>query len=168
MPDTMAKKPEKDFIPMNKYLTFAFLIIALACNKDNANSGNADFFSPVPVNISINLSLPAYAALAIPQGHVYEPGGNKGVIVYRTIFNEYVAFDRTCPHNPNEACSYISMDSTSTFYKCGQYNPSFTACCPSVFDPATGNKLSGPATRGLHQYYVKNDGNNLLISNTPF
>ncbi len=165
MPDIMDVKQVKDFIVMNK-LTWIILLLLFTnqgCKDNNLN--NQDFFTPIQVYLNINLSLPSYAPLTIPQGFVYEPGGNKGIIIYRTIYNEYVAFDRTCPNNPTEACSYISMDSTSSFYRCGQYDPYWKACCNSKFDPATATPIEGAARRALKQYFVRQEGNILFVTN---
>lgn len=166
MPDIMVVKQGKDFTVMNKVIAICIALLTVVSCKDNTVTGS-DFFTPVQVYLNINLSLPAYAALSVPQGYVYENGGNKGIIVYRTIFNEYVAFDRTCPDNPGNACSYISMDSSNAYYRCGHYAPNWQACCNSKFDPATGNVLTSPAKRALKQYYVKQDGTTLIVSNTP-
>lgn len=162
----MGVKQEKDFIVMNKLIAIFIALLTVVSCKDNTVSGT-DFFTPVQVYLNINLSLPAYAALSLPQGYVYETGGNKGIVVYHTIFNDYVAFDRTCPDNPGNACSYVSMDSTNAFYRCGHYAPTWQACCNSKFDPATGNVVGGPAKRALKQYYVKQDGNILIVTNSP-
>lgn len=167
MPGTMDVKPAGDFIPMNKFIACVVLsLFTVACNDDNVNNGT-DFFTPVQVYLNINLSLPAYAPLTVPQGYVYEQGGNKGIIIYRTVFNEYVAFDRTCPHNPGDACSYVSVDSSSTYYRCGQYKPNWNGCCNSKFDPGNGGPLEGPAKRALKQYFVRQDGNTLIVTNVP-
>ncbi len=162
----LVEKPVKDFIGMNKLLFLFLILLVIGSCKDEDNT-NADFFSPVQVYLSINLNLPAYTNLSLPQGYVYESGGNKGIIIYHTIFNEYVAFDRTCPLNPTDACSYVSVDSTNSFYRCGHYTSSWQACCNSKFDPANGSVLSGSAKRALKQYYVRQDGSTLIITNTP-
>ena len=165
----MAKKPGKDFILMNKRIAVLLFISSVwlsNCKEDDVNT-NSDFFTPVQVYLSINLNLPNYTLLSNPQGFVYEAGGNKGIIIYRTVFNEYVAFDRTCPHNPGDSCSIVSVDSSSSFFRCGQYNPNWTPCCNSKFDPATANPLEGPAKRALKQYFVRQDGSNLIVTNTP-
>lgn len=154
---------------MNKRLGLFLLLspfLLTNCKDDDLNTNN-DFFTPVQVYLNINLSLPNYTLLANPQGFVYEPGGNKGIIIYHTVFNEFVAFDRTCPHNPGDSCSIVSVDSSSSFFRCGQYNPNWTPCCNSKFDPATASPLEGPAKRPLKQYFVKQDGNNLIVTNTP-
>ncbi len=162
---TTGAKQGKDFIIMNKLIALVALMgFTLSNCKDNTVTSQ-DFFTPVQVYLNINMSLPSYAPLTIPQGFVYEAGGNKGIIIYRTIYNEYVAFDRTCPNNPTDACSYISMDSTSAFYRCGQYAPSWKACCNSKFDPATATPIEGAAKRPLKQYIVKQDGNTLIVTN---
>lgn len=168
MPAITGVNQEEGFINMSKYIlvVVACALTLTGCKEDNINNNN-DFFTPVQVYLSINLSLPNAAPLAVPQGFIYETGGNKGIIIYHTIYNEYVAFDRTCPHNPGDACSYISMDSSSTFYRCGQYNPDWKPCCNSKFDPATGSAVTGPANRALRQYYVRQDGNTLIVTNTP-
>jgi nitrite reductase/ring-hydroxylating ferredoxin subunit len=165
---TMAEKQGKDFIVMNRLIgAIAFLLCtSVACKKDTINN-NDDFFTPVRVYLSINLNLPLYSPLTVAQGYVYEAGGNKGIIIYRTIFDEYVAYDRTCPHEPTKACSMVSVDSSGTFFRCGQYNPTWEVCCDSKFDPLNGAATSLPAKRSLRQYYVRQTGNTLLVTNTP-
>lgn len=163
----MDEKQEKDFTVMNKLLAICIALLTVVSCKDNTVSGT-DFFTPVQVYLNINLSLPAYSALNFPQGYVYETGGNKGIVVYHTIFNDYVAFDRTCPDNPGNACSYVSMEDTTRIFRCGHFvGSTWQACCNSKFDPATGNVVGGPAKRALKQYYVKQDGNILIVTNSP-
>lgn len=166
MPDTMDVKQVKAFIVMNRILSIITLVLltTLGC-KDATTNTNQDFFTPVQVYLNINTQLPSYAPLTIPNGFVYEPGGNKGIIIYRTIYNEYVAFDRTCPNNPTEACSYISMDSSLAYFRCGQYDPYWKGCCNSKFDPATGTPIEGAAKRPLKQYFVRQEGNTLIVTN---
>ena len=166
MPDITDVKQVKVFIVMNKILSVITLVLLTTAGcKDASLNTNQDFFTPVQVYLNINLSLPTYAPLTLPQGFVYEPGGNKGIIIYRTIYNEYIAFDRTCPNNPTDACSFVSMDSTMAFFRCGQYNPNWKACCNSKFDPATGTPIEGAARRPLKQYFVRQDGNVLIVTN---
>ncbi len=162
---TTGAKQGKDFIVMNKLIALVILLSFTLSNcKDNTIT-NQDFFTPVQVYLNINMDLPLYSPLLIPQGFIYEAGGNKGIIIYHNIYNEYVAFDRTCPNNPSDACSYISMDSSSAFFRCGQYAPNWKPCCNSKFDPPTGTPIEGAAKRPLKQYIVKQDGNILIVTN---
>ena len=148
MLDITVVKQVKAFTLMNKLTCIILLLLFTnqGCKDNNLN--NQDFFTPIQVYLNINLSLPSYAPLTIPQGFVYEPGGNRGIIIYRTIYNEYVAFDRT-----------------SSFYRCGQYDPYWKGCCNSKFDPATGTPIEGAARRALKQYFVRQEGNILFITN---
>lgn len=162
-----AKKQGKDFIRMNKWLILIACALMLSnCKEDTINNNN-DFFTPVQVYLLVNLNLPSYSPLTVPQGYVYETGGNKGIVIYHTIYDEYVAFDRTCPHNPTDVCSYVSVDSSATFFRCGQYKPNWTPCCNSKFNPVNGDATSGEAKRALRQYVVRQDGNTLVITNNP-
>lgn len=153
---------------MNKiFAAILLLLFATSCSKDNNSDDGNGFFPPVQVYLSINLLLPSAGPLNQPQGYIYENGGNKGIIVYRTITNDFVAFDRTCPHNPGDACSYVSVDSNATTFRCGQYNPNWKPCCNSRFDASTGTPIEGAANRSLRGYYCRVDGNTLYVSSTP-
>ncbi len=170
MRGTMGAKPVKDFILMNKLILFLCLLPAVFISscKDETGDVNSDFFPDVQVNTNINLLLPQYSALSLVQGYVYLPDGYRGVVVYRTIADEFVAFDRTCPYNTSEACAFVSTDSSGFYFRCGQYAPSFKPCCDSRFDANTGTAVSGPAKRGLKTYFTRRDGNIIYISSIPF
>jgi hypothetical protein len=161
---------------MNKYILTACIVLlsVLSCKKDSNNGSNStDFFPPVAVRIDINLALPQYNVLTLPQGWVYEAGGNKGVVIYHTINDEYVAFDRTCPVDPQKECAFVSVDSSNSFYRCSQFPNSGKTCtgvgfCSSRFDAANGFPVTGSAQQALRLYFVKKDGTFLHIQNTPF
>jgi len=164
-------KREKVFMIMsnkNIYILFLFFAFALASCKDDSDGNNTAFFPEVQVNTSVNLLFPQFSALSLIQGYVYLPDGYRGIVLYRTVTDEFVAFDRTCPYNTNNTCAYITVDSTGFYYRCGQYNPNWTPCCDSKFDANTGMVSVGPARRGLKQYFTRRDGNVIYISNTPF
>jgi Rieske Fe-S protein len=157
--------------------TFALLAIALVfttCKKNQNQNQQGDFFNPVNVDFYVNLNLPGYADLQFANGYVYEQGQGykqRGIIIYNTGFEgqeKYVAFDRSCPVNVDSVCSYVSVETSGIFYKCGQFNGStFTSCCGSRFVASNGSQIEGPAKRGLRQYYVRNLGSQLHITATP-
>lgn len=158
------------------FLVFCLTLIFAGCKKNGTqNQQNTDFFPPINVDFTINLALPSAAELIFPNGYFYENNyGNpgKGVIVYNTGFSgpdQYVAFDRTCPHKPDSSCSKVSMDSTNIYLKCGQYqNGKFVPCCNSKFIAINGGWVDGPAGRSLKQYYVSKFGGNFLhITSIP-
>lgn len=161
---------------INLYLFIIVLIVFAACKKDKRQISNQDFFPPVNVDFYINLDLPLYSDLNFANSFVYEPSygyRQRGVIVYNTGFtgpDQYVAFDRSCPYKVDSSCSYVSMDSSNLYYRCGQYTGvrgSFVPCCNSSFFAGNGGQASGPADRPLRQYYVTMNGRILHITNTP-
>lgn len=171
MPVIMGAKQEKDFIIMNNKAVFLIILSLgwMLCScEDDSEGNNIAFFPEVQVNTSVNILFPQFSSLNLIQGYVYLPEGYRGIVLYRTITDEFVAFDRTCPFNTNNTCAYITVDSNGFYYRCGQYSPSWTPCCDSRFDVNTGTVVSGSARRGLKQYFTRRDNNIIYISNTPF
>lgn len=164
---------------MNKRIFLGLLtvvVLLVQCRKDAKNITNNDFFTPVNVDFYINLDLPLYANLNFPNGWVYELNQGykqRGVIVYNTGFtgpDQYVAFDRSCPVKVDSSCAYVSVDSSTLYYRCGQYSGvggKFVPCCGSRFLASTGTQQSGPADRPLRQYYVTHAGSTLHVTNFP-
>lgn len=147
-----------------------------ACKKASKSIVVTDFFTPVQVDFYVNLDLPLYLDLSFPNGYVYETNQGykkRGVIIYNTGFSgpdQYVAFDRSCPVNVDSTCSFVSVDSSAIYYRCGQYTGAggrFVPCCNSKFMASSGSQIQGPATRPLRQYYVYQLGRTLHITNTP-
>ncbi|MCF8253436.1 MAG: hypothetical protein K9H61_06230 [Bacteroidia bacterium] len=167
------KLKKKMFLP----LLFVAVISFNNCKKDSKNVANLDFFTPVNVDFSINMDLPLYADLNFPNGYVYEKNQGykqRGVVVYNTGFSgpdQYVAFDRSCPYKVDSSCSYVSVDSSTLYFRCGQFTGvggKFSPCCNSKFLASTGYQLEGLADRPLRQYYVFQSGKTLYVRNTPF
>ncbi len=61
---------------MNKPGFILLLLVGMACNKEKNNT-NPDPIKDVPVNITINLALPAYFHLQNTGTYVFENGGAK-------------------------------------------------------------------------------------------
>ncbi len=58
----------------------------------------------VPTDITIDINLPTYIALTGVSGWAYVNGGSKGIIVFRRSTDEFVAFDRHSPADPDGTC----------------------------------------------------------------
>lgn len=105
--------------------------------------------------ISVNLNYPQYQKLRLDGGFVYlEGGGLKGIILYRASENLYLAFDRACPHSPNN--EVVQVDASSLFI--------VDHSCHSSFNFSDGQPTGGPAQRPLVQYRVDQEGTILKIS----
>lgn len=163
-----------------KYRSWIYLVFGLvafaSCKKDNKLVSNQDFFNPVLVDFYVNLDLPLYNDLNFPNGFVYERNQGykqRGVIVYNTGFvgsDQYVAFDRSCPYKVDSTCSIVSVDSSTLYFRCGQFTGvggKFVPCCNSKFVASNGSQYEGPAVRPLKQYFVSIIGRQLHITNTP-
>ncbi len=164
MQDFMEKKQERDFTAMNKYIFIYIFIVFSACGKQSDD--NQDPINDVPVNITINLSLPAYFHLQNVGTHVYESGGVKGVVLVHHTDDNFYAFDRACSFQPSlSTCSRIEVDSLYYQFRCGQTTTSgFQKCCDSRFF-FDGNVAQSPARYPLKSYRVSRSGNILYITN---
>lgn len=137
---------------------FLFLIFFLAgCQKEA--------YTPLPfveVNIQIFPNSPQYFNLNSNGGFEYLLANppSRGIIVYRTLPNEFIAFERTCPHDPDACCSgsecarLVVDESRLTISD---------SCCGSIYLILDGSNISGPSQYRLKQYHTSYDGTTLRI-----
>ncbi|GGF00594.1 hypothetical protein [Hymenobacter cavernae] len=95
-------------------------------------------------------------ALRFDNGVQYVDGGLKGLIVVRQKAGSYLAFERTCPYRPTDACALVSIDPSRLFLA--------DTCCTSQFS-IQGQVQGGPSRYPLRQYATSLNGNLLTISN---
>lgn len=129
------------------------LLIIVSCSQDLVDD-------PIPFqpfsDIVINLSLPEYVNLSTDGGYVYmNSGGVRGIILYRKTSSTYLAFERNCSFQPNDACA--TVDALALFMQ--------DACCGSTFN-YNGDPTGGLAWRPLQQYKTSLSGNTLTITDT--
>jgi hypothetical protein len=165
MPDSTAAKAEKDFIAINFcrsvnlirsgfHIAVLFFVISSSCKSEMTDD-------PIPFipfsAITINLNLPEYQGLRT-SGFVYIDGGVRGILLYKASTSSYIAYERNCSYQPNEACATVEMHA-STLY---MVDP----CCGSSFALATGEPAGGPAWRPLRKYETILSGTELTITDT--
>ncbi|WP_147677244.1 Rieske (2Fe-2S) protein [Algibacter pacificus] len=145
--------------------TFLFLVsfVFIACS-DNSNYNNDNpYLLNVPVNVSINLTLPEYSQLKFTGNSIYIPNeGNKGIIVIK-VGTGYFAWDAADPNHQQADCSVL-------------VNSGFNATC-GCSDKNTYNLATGEPVRieedvdisnleyTLKFYPVRKNGSILTISN---
>ena len=137
------------------------LLIITSCNSDNGAQPRIPY---APVNLALDLTNQQYRALRFDNGVVALPvqgpagtGGVKGVLVVRQNASSYLAFERDCPYQPNNACARVGFDtSPAPFLR--------DSCCGSQFS-LQGQVTGGPAPRALVQYSTSLSGNQLNITN---
>jgi nitrite reductase/ring-hydroxylating ferredoxin subunit len=107
--------------------------------------------------VTVNLSYPQYQRLKLDGGYVYiEGAGLRGIILYREGENSFRAYERACPHHPEESCAVVQVDGSSLFM--------VDHCCKSTFNFSDGQPTGGPAQRALLQYRIEITGTVLKIS----
>jgi hypothetical protein len=145
--------PELRFGYVVKGLGLFLLILVLNACTPEMTDDPIPYFPFTP--IAINLNLPEYQALKT-SGFVYVDGGVRGIIIYRANATTYIAYERNCSFQPNEACATIEMHVSNLY----MYDP----CCNSTFDVLTGEPEGGPAWRPLRQYETILSGTELTIT----
>lgn len=132
-----------------------FLILTSACGREQQIP-----IPYVPVNHTVYLTNPSNDNLRVPGGYsIIQDQGNLGIILYRVSIgdvNDFVAFDLTCSHEPNETCK-VFVDSTEFLLEC--------PCCGSKFSIFTGFPSEGPARWPLKQYETSSNSHTVRIYN---
>jgi cytochrome b6-f complex iron-sulfur subunit len=119
------------------------LVSCVGCKKDS--SGNS-VTGPTAVDFTIDLTLPANAALLNNGGYV----ALNNVLVARTKAGAYIAVQQSCTHE-NYPLTY--QGSANQFY-CNNHGSAFSE---------TGAVLNSPANFNLNVYKTTLTGNTLRI-----
>ncbi|MDO1512562.1 hypothetical protein Q2T41_07835 [Maribacter confluentis] len=145
---------------MIRYLSILFLLIFISCSNDGTNRN--PYLLEVSFRFDANLNLPEYNPLtnigtAIPISS--NLAGTRGVFVINTGFDQFRAFEASCPnHAPND-CSTMSLNGQVVTCSCEDYEY-------SLF---TGQLLNRPEDGkryyDLLEYRASLTGNTVVISN---
>ena len=113
----------------------------------------------IPFDFQIDLSLPSYQPLTGVGGWSYVNGGLKGIIVYRKSMDEFVAWERQSPKDPEGSCSSGLVPNADNFLQLDD------PCSDATFSMYDGSPMAN-SDWGLRGYRCEWDGSNLLrISN---
>lgn len=105
------------------------------------------------------MTLPSYSALMGVGGYAYVNAGSKGVIVYHRGVNDFVAFDRHSPADPEGSCGTPLTPDTSNFLLL------LDVCNDAQFSLYDGSPIKN-CDYGLRQYATSwNGGDQLRIYN---
>jgi nitrite reductase/ring-hydroxylating ferredoxin subunit len=129
---------------------------SLSCKKKNAN--NNEQIPNSYVNINIYKNTPEFFPLNTVGGWIYKDGGVKGVVIYRASTTDFVAFERSCPHDGGTNTSaLVKVLSDNTTLK--------DTICGSQFLIMDGSVLNGPSGYPLRAYHATFDGDLLHVYN---
>jgi hypothetical protein len=135
-----------------KSLLALLLVSFPACKKDNSPQ-----IPNVYVNLSLDISSTFYIELNSVGGWVNITGGYKGITIYRVSTDEFVAFERCCPYDPDVDAARVAVDTSGLTLS--------DAVCGSRFLILDGSVVNGPATAPLKQFRTVFDGDILKIYN---
>jgi len=120
------------------------------CGKENDTTN-------IPY-VYVNFTIYPNSLDFIPDGgFVYATGAYKGIIIYRPMHDEFLAFERACTHDPLVSNSRIEVENSGIIAKC--------PTCNSRFLLTDGSPIEGPASVALQQYRTRYDGYSLIVSN---
>lgn len=128
-------------------LVFFFVV---SCRKDKQKPE----IPYVVVNIQLYPNTLDYISVS---GWVYVTGGYRGLIVYRMTDNDFMAYERTCPYDPDKDCARVEVESSNI--------TAVDSCCGSQYILTDGSPIRGPSGYSLQQYQTSYDGNQLRIFN---
>ncbi len=140
---------------MKKFFFAIITIFVLSnCTTDSQNN---DILPYVPVNTTIDLTLPESVNLVVPGGWAYVSGGIKGIIIYNMNGTQFKAYERSAPHLPPSSCSQMVVENGLRM-KC--------QCDDSEFNILNGAPLTSGITYSAREYLVTNlNGTILRITN---
>lgn len=131
-------------------LLLTITLIFSAC-KPNANHPVPN----TPFDVTIDMNLPTYDDLLGVGGYAYVNAGSRGVIIYRRGIDEFVAFDRHSPADPEGICPTPLTPNVDNFLMLDD------ECSGAQFSLYDGSPISG-SEFGLRQYVVAWGGGNTV------
>lgn len=131
-------------------LFFSLIVLLIACNKNKSQP-----VPNIPFDITIDINLPSYNALIGVGGWAYVSGGSRGIIVYRKSADEFVAFDRHSPADPEGTCPEPLYPDQDNFLIL------IDSCNSAKFSLYDGSVIEN-SDYGLRQYQTQYTGTELL------
>lgn len=141
-------------------LSILILLIFTACSNDGTNRN--PYLQEIGFRFEANLNLPSYSPLTNTGSAVYiqsDLAGTRGVFVINSGFDQFRAFEASCPnHAPND-CSTMELDGQIATCSCEDYQY-------SLF---TGQLLNRPDDENRYydmlEYNASYSGGSVIISN---
>ena len=132
------------------FFSISIFLISSSCNKNGTNP-----VPNIPFDITIDINLPSYSGLTGVGGWSYVNGGSRGIIVYRRAIDEFVAFDRHSPADPEGTCFLPLFPDADNFLQLKD------TCNNAAFSLYDGSPVAN-SQFGLRQYRTIFNGSNLL------
>ena len=134
-------------------LTGSLLLSFISCKKEDQPTS----IPYVYVSLMLNPNGTEYSQLNVVNGWETVTGGYNGILIFRRLQNEFVAFERACPYDPRTTGAQIRVDKSGITCYC--------PICGSKFIMNDGTPYAGPSHYPLKQYTTAYDGATLYITN---
>jgi len=129
------------------------LLGGVSCGKENTRPE----IPVVPVSFVIDPNTTEYLEISHIGGWIYLTGGYNGILIYRSSQTDFVAFERACPWDWEQANARVSVEESGITCAC--------PICSSKFIMTDGTPFEGPSQIVLKQYETTYDGNLLYVYN---
>ena len=147
----LMKLPGTSWLTNKLFVAVTFIIAFSSCGK------SVNRVPDVPVNLSLPLTDPRLLNLSSSgRGVIINGYGVSGLLLYRTIGNRYVAYDRCSTVNPENKCAVVLDEGAFT---------ATDPCSGAKFLLEDGSPAKAPATIGLKEYSVIISGITLQVTN---
>jgi nitrite reductase/ring-hydroxylating ferredoxin subunit len=111
----------------------------------------------VYVNFSLDPNGTQYLNLNVVNGWETVTGGYNGILIFRKSTNEFVAFERACPYDPQTTGAQVRVETSGVTCAC--------PVCGSKYIMTDGTPYDGPSRYPLKQYSAYYDGILLYVRN---
>lgn len=145
---------------MMRIWSIVFITFLLSCDNDRTNRN--PFLQEIGFQFDVNLNLPLYSPLTNVGNAVYigtQGVGTRGVFVINSGFDQFRAFEASCPNHAPNSCSTMELDGQTATCSCEDYEY-------SLF---TGQQLNRPDDGNRYydmlEYRASFNGNSVIISN---
>jgi len=99
------------------WLLIVFVSVLISCSDNGVSNKNPNIPS-YPVNLTVDMNLPAYSNLKFPSNAVIVPNyGAKGIIIFNTG-SGYNAFDAACPNQAVTSCIAMTINGINAVCSC--------------------------------------------------
>ncbi|WP_164721484.1 hypothetical protein [Maribacter sp. MJ134] len=145
---------------MSRILGILLVVLIVSCSNEQTNRN--PFLQEIGFRFDANLNLPLYSPLTNTGSVVLVQStgvGTRGVFIVNAGFNQFRAFEASCPNHAPNSCSTMVLDGQVATCECEEYQY-------SLF---TGQQLNRPDDGNRYydmlEYRATFNGNTVSISN---
>lgn len=112
---------------MKKHLLLILLPLLFGCSEDSFDNNNP-YLPNYSFSTTLNLNLPQYSQVLYTANAIYvntAGAGIRGIFVFNTGNENYVAYEAACPNQALSSCSTMSINGIKALCSCDDAQYSF-------------------------------------------